>query len=113
MWVPAGSVRDLVGNANTNQPVVTVKYRPKSGGLQGAAVAANAVLGASLALCTAASYLHSALLPFAHGALGCGALGFVGWAQAAYLTGRLSARWMPENYAQVADTFGWTLGEIG
>ena len=111
--VPAGSVQDLVGNANAQPGSVTIKYRPASSSLQGAAVAANALLGASLALCTAASYAASSLLPFAHGALGCGALGFLGWGQALYLTGRLSARWMPENYRQVSDTFAWTVGEIG
>lgn len=113
MWVPEKKVRDLVGNTNTQGSSVIIKYRPRSSGLQGAAIAANALLGTSLALCTAASYAYSALLPFAHGALGCGALGFVGWAQAMYLTGRLSAQWMPESYTQVSDTFGWTVGEIG
>lgn len=44
---------------------------------------------------------------------GCGALGFVGWAQSLYLTGQLSAAWMPESYRQVADTFAWTVGDIG
>jgi len=79
---------------------------------QAASVAANAVLGTSLGLCTAASYLSSSLLPYHPGVLGCGALSFVAWAQTLYLTGRLSSRWLPENYKQVADTFGWTLGEI-
>lgn len=113
MWVPAGTVSDLAGNVNRELSAVTVKYRPKSGGLEGAAIAANALLGTSVALCTAASYAHSALLPFAHGALGCGALGFVGWGQALYLSGRLSAQWMPENYLQVSDMFAWTVGDLG
>lgn len=111
--VAVGAVQDLVGNTNSQRGSVTIKYRPASSSLQGAAIAANALLGTSLALCTAASYAASSLLPFAHGALGCGALGFLGWAQAVYLTGRLSVRWMPENYRQVSDTFAWTVGEIG
>lgn len=37
----------------------------------------------------------------------------MGWAQALYLTGQLSAAWMPESYRQVSDTFAWTVGDIG
>jgi len=182
VWVKEGTVRDVVGNANTVRPSLTVKYRPSSSGLQAGAVVANVFFASSLALCTAASYVHSALLPFSHGVLGegacaemlrggggqgaravqppsavheglawlrslllasasrcrstveaccarpptppprackrtrrtgCGALGFVGWAQSLYLTGQLSAAWMPESYRQVADTFSWTVGDIG
>lgn len=229
-----GTVRDLVGNANTQSAVLTVKYRPKSAGLevrraaprrrratlscarrpllhgvyirsvgpaqpasarpprpappQGASIAANVFLGSSLALCTAASYLSSAFLPYAPGVLGCGAISLVGYAQVGallhppdpsppslpccpparwpfrlarlrnhppksgmlcgcqlthatagqrmpswhawaggrpslmphhppapqsiYLTGHVSAQWLPENYRQVANSFGWTVGEI-
>ena len=75
-------------------------------------MAANVFLGSSLALCTGASYASSRLLPFAHGVLGCGALSLVGYAQTFFFTGRLAAQWLPQNYRQVADTFGWTVGEI-
>ena len=75
-------------------------------------MAANVFLGGSLALCTGASYASSRLLPFAHGVLGCGALSLVGYAQTFFFTGRLAAQWLPQNYRQVADTFGWTVGEI-
>lgn len=34
LWVNKGTVRDLVGNANTQSAVLTVKYRPKSAGLE-------------------------------------------------------------------------------
>lgn len=80
---------------------------------QGAGVAANVLLGTSLALCTSASYASSALLPFSTAVLGCGALSFVGWAQTFFLTSKLAARWMPEDYSQVAGTFAWTLGDLG
>lgn len=70
VWVREGTVRDLVGNANRVRPSLTVKYRPSSSGLQAGAVVANVFFAGSLALCTAASYVHSALLPFAHGVLG-------------------------------------------
>lgn len=48
---------------------------------QSASIAANVFLGGSLVLCTAASYLSSALLPYAPGVLGCGAISLVGYAQ--------------------------------
>ncbi|KAL4434011.1 hypothetical protein ABPG75_000452 [Micractinium tetrahymenae] len=112
LWVNRGTVRDLVGNANTQPAVLTVKYRPKSSGLEGASIAANVFLGGSLVLCTTASYLSSAFLPYAPGVLGCGAISLVGYAQSIYFTGRVSAQWLPENYRQVANSFGWTVGEI-
>lgn len=49
--------------------------------LQGASIAANVFLGSSLVLCTAASYVSSAFLPYAPGVLGCGAISLVGYAQ--------------------------------
>lgn len=70
VWVREGTVRDLVGNANVVRPSLTVKYRPSSSGLQAGAIVANVFFASSLALCTAASYVHSALLPFSHGVLG-------------------------------------------
>lgn len=115
--MPAQSVEDLVGNANAVGAELTVAYSPQEQGLTGLGVAANSLLGASLGLCMTASVLASWLLPFAPasattGVAGCGALALLGYAQSFYLTGQVSAKWMPQNYAQVADTFGWTVGEI-
>ena len=44
--------------------------------------------------------------------VGCGALSLLGYVQAFYLTGQLSAAWLPQNYRQVADTFGWSVGSV-
>eukprot|EP00887_Chlorella_sp_A99_P003548 scaffold7.g3548.t1 len=114
VWVNRGSVSDLVGNRNTRGVVWTFQYRPQSSGLEGAATAANVVLGGSLALCLAASSLPGALRPFAPSAVaGCGAMSLLGLAQTFYLTGQLSPQWMPVGYRTVADSFGWTVGQIG
>ncbi len=44
--------------------------------------------------------------------VGCGALSLLGYVQTFYLTGQLSAAWLPQSYRQVADKFAWSVGEI-
>ncbi|GAB4818169.1 hypothetical protein N2152v2_005215 [Parachlorella kessleri] len=110
--VNGGVVADLVGNLNAAGASVTVLYRPTSSSLDGLGVAANVVFGGLMASCLGANYLVSWLHPFAPGVVGCGALSLLGYIQTFYLTGQLSAAWLPHNYRAVADKFAWSVGEI-
>ena len=102
-----------MGNRNVKGAVWTVEYAPPYHSLKVTAIVANSVMGASLATCLYANMAPAWLRPFAPpGLAGCGAMSLVGLAQTFYLTGQLSAQWMPLGYRQVASSFGWTVGQI-
>ena len=112
VWVDEGVLYDLVGNKNSVSAKLTVKYVPSEPRVVSSGKIANAVLGGGMAACLGASWMRSWMRPFAPGALACGLVPLVGQAQLIYLTGQMSAQWLPQNFVQVATTFSWTLGQI-